>query len=272
MTKKQREGYEVVPIPVMRRFSLDAGYMGRRRHIVHGLLEVDVTDARRVIREHKAQTGEALSFTAFIITCLAKAAGEHKAVHAYRNWRNQLVIFDDVDVNTMIEIETERGKVPIPHIIRAADKRSLRDIHDEIRATQAAPRRSGESQFMSWFLYLPAFIRRLFYRVVMRVPRLFREYSSPVLVTAVGMFGKGGGWGIPVANFTLSVTLGGIVEKPGVIDGQIEVREYLDMTVSFDHDIIDGGPATRFARRFVALIESGYGLIEQVPESGADQG
>jgi hypothetical protein len=46
---------------------------------------------------------------------------------------------------------------------------------------------------------------------------------------------EGGGWGIPMANFPLTVTLGGIAEKPGVVEGRIEVREYLDVTVSFDH-------------------------------------
>jgi pyruvate/2-oxoglutarate dehydrogenase complex dihydrolipoamide acyltransferase (E2) component len=64
-----------------------------------------------------------------------------------------------------------------------------------------------------------------------------------------------------MANFPLTVTLGGIVEKPGVVDGQIKVREYLDVTVSFDHDIIDGAPAARFTRQFRELVEEGYGLI-----------
>jgi pyruvate/2-oxoglutarate dehydrogenase complex dihydrolipoamide acyltransferase (E2) component len=46
------------------------------------------------------------------------------------------------------------------------------------------------------------------------------------------------------------------------VDGQIEIRERLSMTVSFDHDIIDGAPAARFTQRFKELIETGYGLIE----------
>jgi len=32
--------------------------------------------------------------------------------------------------------------------------------------------------------------------------------------------------------------------------------------VQFAHDIVDGGPATRFTRRLIELIESGYGLVE----------
>jgi pyruvate/2-oxoglutarate dehydrogenase complex dihydrolipoamide acyltransferase (E2) component len=58
----------------------------------------------------------------------------------------------------------------------------------------------------------------------------------------------------------LGITLGGVAEKPAVVDGQIEVREYLSRTVSFDHDIVDGAPAARFTQRFKELIEAGYGL------------
>jgi chloramphenicol O-acetyltransferase len=73
MTRKKRDGYTVEPFPKMRRFAIDSGRLGRQRHIVHGLLEMDVTHARRYIREHKTRTGENLSFTAFMIACLAKA-------------------------------------------------------------------------------------------------------------------------------------------------------------------------------------------------------
>ena len=76
------------------------------------------------------------------------------------------------------------------------------------------------------------------------------------------MFGKGAGWGIPINEHTLDLTLGGIVEKPGVVDGQIAIREYLCITMSFDHDLIDGAPAARFTSRLKELIECGYGLTE----------
>ncbi len=255
----------------MRRFALDAGRLGRRRHIVHGLLEMDVAEVRQYIREHKAKTGELLSFTAFVITCLAKAVDMNKDVQAQRNWRNQLIIFDDVDVNTMIEVELGGRQVPMPHIIKAANRKTFWEINEEIRATQAKPASSAESNFMRWFLLFPWPIRRLFYWVVMRNPRMLREYTSSVMVTAVGMFGKGGGWGIPVPNFALTVTLGGIAEKPGVVEGQIKVREYLDVTLSFDHDIVDGAPAARFTQQFRELVESGYGLSQVGKGQGEQQ-
>ena len=260
MPQSNNESYQIHPIPKSRRFSLDAGYLGRRRHIVHGLLEIDVTAARDRIQDHKRATGERLSFTAFIINCLAEAVAGNPEVQAYRDWRNRLVIYENVNINTMVEVEKGGRKIPMPYIIKAAVGKSLRQIHDEIRGAQTDHNTTRESKFMDWFLYLPGFVRHFFYRVVMRIPQVFRKYSSSVLVTAVGMFGKGGGWGIPLANFPLSVTLGGIDEKPGVVDGGIEIRQYLDVTLSFDHDIIDGAPAARFTNHFRELVENCFGL------------
>ena len=82
------------------------------------------------------------------------------------------------------------------------------------------------------------------------------------MLTAVGMFGRGSGWRIPLVNHALNVTVGGISEKPSVIDGHIEIREYFCLTISFDHDIIDGAPAARFIQRFKGLVENGDGLCD----------
>jgi len=77
------------------------------------------------------------------------------------------------------------------------------------------------------------------------------------------MFGTGSGWGIPVPNHSLQLTLGGIGEKPGVVDHRVEVRKYLSVTVSFDHDVIDGAPAARFIHRLKKLVENGDGICDE---------
>jgi len=74
---------------------VDGGRMGLQKHTVHGLVEFDVTQARETIRQHKAQTGEALSFSAFFVACLGKAIGVDTSMHAYWNWRNQVICFDE---------------------------------------------------------------------------------------------------------------------------------------------------------------------------------
>ena len=248
--------YRTERIPAMRRFALDAGYLGRRRHIVHGLIEVDITDARDFFREHEKETGEKLSLTAFIIACLSRAIEGHPHLHAYRDWRNRLVIYKDINITCMFEVEFGGKKTPLPHVFRETNSKDFRRIHEELRAVQNRPHASAESSFMRWFLHLPAFLRRAFYRIVMKFPRSFRKKSSPVMVTAVGMFGTGGGWVITMPNFTLNIGVGGISKKPGVHQGEIAIREYLDLTLSIDHDVVDGAPAARFVQSFRSLLES----------------
>jgi pyruvate/2-oxoglutarate dehydrogenase complex dihydrolipoamide acyltransferase (E2) component len=253
----------VVPFPRERQLVIDSARLGKRKHSIHGLVEADVTRVRRFLREHKALTGERLSFTAYILFCLGRAVTENKAVHAYRNWRGQLVLFDDVDVTTIVEVELDEQLFPLAHIIRSTNTRSFRDIHDEIRRVQKTPAQSPSGQrwrSARYLALLPSFLRIFFYRILLRFPHQVKQTIGTVLVTAVGMFGKRGGWGIPLPLHTLAVTIGGIAEKPGVIDGKIEIREYLSLTVSFDHDLVDGAPAARFTNRFVQLVESGEGL------------
>lgn len=95
-----------------------------------------------------------------------------------------------------------------------------------------------------------------------------KDMQGTVLLTALGMFGDGGGWGIPVTNHTLQLTLGGIAEKPAFVNDQIEKREFLSVTVSFDHDIVDGAPAARFIQRLKELMESAYGIGGEAGDKG----
>ena len=276
--RQKHVDYQVVPYPRLRRIIAVMLRSLQRAPMIHGLIEVDVTRARDFLREHKAKTGEALSFTAFLIACLGKAVEEHKDVQAYRKGRNQLILFEDVDVNTQIEHELHGQKLAMVYILRAANRKTFREIHHEIRAAQG----EGVAQAvkgikaLNALLILPTFLLRIGYGVLWwigrRSPQLMKKYFGTVSLTAVGMFGKGAGWGIPIAGQT-TMTVGGIGEKPGVVDGQIAIREYLSLTISFDHEIIDGAPAARFIQRLKELIESGYGLedsTEEMEQAGAE--
>ena len=264
---KPTASYTIEPFPAARQIIVEAGRLGSRRSLIHGLLEIDVTHARALLREHKARTGETLSFTAFMVACLARAIDQDRRVQAYQDWRRRLVIFDEVDVVTLIE--TDRGGVALPHIIRAANRKSFREIHAEIRAVQTKPARSEQrsSLLMRLAPRVPAFLRQVFYRLLVKSPQRLKRYSGTCLVTSVGMFGQGGGWGFGfLPMHTLGLTVGGIAQKPGVVEGRIEIREYLNLTITFDHDVVDGAPAARFAQRLKELLESGYGLDSGEPD------
>ncbi len=241
---------------------VDAGFLGARRHIVFGLVEADITRARQILRERAEEAGKRLSFTAFIVASLARAIKSHPQVQAYRDWRGRLVVFHDVDVVTMIE--PGPGAVAIPHIIRHAESKSVSAISAEIRHIQANPDASEQrSPLLALGMRVPRIFRLLFFWVLKKNPHWVKNYEGTVVITSVGMFGAGGGWGLgflPV--HTLGLTVGGIAQKPGVHDGMISVREYLNLTISFDHDIVDGAPAARFSQILVDLLENASVLAE----------
>ena len=261
--KEDDAGEQLVPYPKNRQWEEAAFRSVRNKPMIHGLIEVDVTKPRAYLREHKARTGESLSFTAFLAACLGKAVDEHKAVQALRKGGKRLIIFDDVDVWTMIEHDVAGQKLVMPHIVRAANRKTFRAIHDEIRAAQVADveNASKGNRFLPAALFGPYLW--LFWRIGRANPRLQKKNVGTVGITAVGMFGKGAGWGIPIPTPTpLMITVGGIGEKQVIVDGKVATREYLSLTISFDHDIVDGAPAARFTQRLGELIESGFGLME----------
>lgn len=260
MDKQSLNGYESKSFPRNRDLMLDAGWNGRRRYMIHGFVELDVTEARRTIRAHKARTGETLSFTAFLLACLGRAVALDRDVHAYRAPRRQVVLFDDVDVMLTVETEIDGRKLPIMHVMRAVDKRTVQDMHDEIRAVQKQPSAAPGTRMARFAPLVPAFIRRLMYRAMDWSPRLHRQYAGTVGYTSVGMFGNRGGWGLGMPIHTLAVTAGGISEQPRLVHGRVENREFLHVTLSFNHHLVDGAPAARFAQRFADLVEQSYGL------------
>jgi pyruvate/2-oxoglutarate dehydrogenase complex dihydrolipoamide acyltransferase (E2) component len=247
--------YDILDFPSERKVIVDAGRLASRRHVVHGLLEVDVTIARELIHAAKAR-GEDLSFTAFLVACFARSIAATPAVQAYRDWRGRLWLFHDADVAT--PVEAAPGAAAIPHIVRAANRKTVAEISQEIRGVQARPA-SSEQQggLVALGARAPRVARDAFYWAIRKNPIRFRQTAGTAIVTSVGMFGRGGGWGVGFLPLhTLGLTVGGISEKPRGYEGQVVLRQVLNLTLSFDHDIVDGAPAARFARGLVDLIES----------------
>ncbi|MEJ2207919.1 MAG: 2-oxo acid dehydrogenase subunit E2 [Anaerolineae bacterium] len=117
-------------------------------------------------------------------------------------------------------------------------------------------------RWLRLYVLIPAFLRRLVFRIAQRIPKAVKSFNGTVMVTAVGMFGNTAGWGIPLVAHTLSITVGGIKSRPALHNGEIQDREHLCLTVTFDHDILDGAPAARFVQRFVTLVQTWAGLSE----------
>lgn len=238
-------GLEVLPFPSSRRAVTAAVRAGRRITPMHGLLEVDVTAARRRLADHDPP----LSMTAFVIAAVARTGAAHPEVHAYRNWRGRLVRHRHVDVQTIVEVPTAQGPFGLVHVVRDADVRDVADISTELRGVQADMTSTATGRVLERLGPLVGHVPGLFPAVyaVMRRSVRAHELTGTVQVTAVGMFAAGGGFAIaPPTLASLLVVVGGSSRRPRVVDDEIAVRDVLDLTVSIDHDVVDGAPATRF--------------------------
>jgi pyruvate/2-oxoglutarate dehydrogenase complex dihydrolipoamide acyltransferase (E2) component len=222
---------------------------------MHGLLDLDVTTANRLLATHDPP----LSFTAFVVASVARAAAAHPEVHTYRNWCGQLVSHRHVDVNTIVEIATPQGPFPLAHVVRDADIRDVADLTTELHSVKTDPSASGSGRLLVRTAPLAARLPGLFpamYALMGRSVR-FRRQVGTVAVTAIGMFAGGGGYAIaPPTLMSLQVVVGGMSTRPRVVDGQIEVRDALDLTVTIDHDVVDGAPAARFGAELRGIVEN----------------
>jgi len=62
--------YSIEKIDPFRQLVIDGLELAARKHHIHGLVEVNITEARERIRQIKERTGESLSFTGFIVYLL----------------------------------------------------------------------------------------------------------------------------------------------------------------------------------------------------------
>ncbi len=262
--------HEVVPFRWERNATLDTLRWAKKRLAVSSLLEVDVTAARKAIREYRNRTGEGLSFTAWVVSCVARAAAEHPHVHGLRLGKRKLVLFHEVDVAVLVERAMEgaerRETLPMPFVVRRANEKSPAQIHQEIRGAQSAEVSEGDVSIeaaaplwlQSFFFRLPSWVRDLvFWRWLLRSPSRIKRTMGTVVVTSTGMAAPGVlAWGIPLALHPLAVGVGGITRRSSAA-GDADV---LALTVVFDHAVTDGAPVGRFLHRLHGLLSGADGL------------
>ncbi|HSJ60586.1 MAG TPA: 2-oxo acid dehydrogenase subunit E2, partial [Jiangellaceae bacterium] len=235
-----RRPYQVQRVPRGRQVILDVLAGAARRYPVHALVEFDVTVAEQRLRDG----GGAVSWTGFVVATVARAVAAHPEVNA-RRAGGRLLLFDRVDVAATVERSVDGALVPVAVSVRNADRKSGQAITEELH--RAKTRRAPEAPRgrRSGLAMLPSPVRRRLLRLAGRSPAVAARFGPPVGVTSLGMFAAGGGWAIPIAPLTVTVTVGAVTPRPMVIDGQVVARSMLPLTVTFDHSVVDGAPAAR---------------------------
>jgi pyruvate/2-oxoglutarate dehydrogenase complex dihydrolipoamide acyltransferase (E2) component len=265
----QTPSYEI-PYPSSRQLTFDLGKIGLRKHHVRALLEVDVTEARSIIRQNR-RTGNKISFTAWLIKAIADCVALHPPIAGVNHpKRNQVLVFEDVDISIVVEKEVNGTRVPLPYVIRKADKKPLCAIQKEIESAKSQTV-GGEGNYvlgeehstlgMKLFVRLPQWLRLMLMRLlVLNNPQRVKDRMGTVMITTVGMVGHTRGWIMPFGMHPLCLAFGSLNDQAAVYRGEIMKREILHLTVLIDHDVIDGVPAGRFVDDLVNKLQTGFGL------------
>jgi pyruvate/2-oxoglutarate dehydrogenase complex dihydrolipoamide acyltransferase (E2) component len=200
---------------------------------------------------------------------VAVALDECPQLNVVRHGR-RLAYFEDVDVSVPVEIETRGGHYPLQLVIRRAQDKSAPSIYSEIAHAKAQYAQTGSlgaedrwaRRMMRVAGSVPRPLRLWLIRRFTTDARTVKRRAGTTLVTSVGKFARIPGFVTPFAAGPRAVTfaLGSVVDKPVVREGEIVVRSVLALTCIFDHDVVDGAPAARFAVRLQELVEGVEGF------------
>lgn len=264
--KKHKE----IRFPKTRMATFDVVELGRKKHHMKGLLEIDVTRPLDLIREFRVKNDQQLSFTAWLLKTIGTTLIDFQQAYAYLYSKKKAVVFEDIDIAITVEREYHGMYVPLPYVIRQVDQKSMVAITEEINTVKNRPITSkdvvlGQDRIsLAAHIYysLPGFMRRMIWKHYLLKPGPANKNMGNVAFTSIGMMGNASGWFIHTSVHPIAFGVSSIKKKPGVIGQNIEIRSFLHMTVLLDHDVIDGAPMARFITKLSKNIESGLGLTD----------
>ncbi len=233
-------------------------------HNMHALIELDITDIRQRLRLQR-KAGHSVSFFGFILFSIAKTIDEHKELNHIRRGK-KLYYFDEIDIDIPIELELNGVLTPRKYIVKNAAKKTSIEISQEIEQAKKSWKDNGnageDDKWAQWWIKFsmicPKWLFKLIAKQFSRNPFLLKKGFGTTYVSSVGGFSNVSGFIVPFfagQYRPLAFAIGNTTKKPGIVGSEIKIRDYLSMTVTINHDLVDGAPAARFINRLKQRIE-----------------
>jgi len=258
-----KSGFRKERLSFLRKAVIASATITKQKNIIHNVTEIDISIPRKLLREYKDRNNESLSFTGYIAKCFASTISRHPNLNSFIS-RGNIIYIEDIIISILIERKINNEYVPEPLAIHNCSNKNLLDIHSEIREAQKNDNQNGHLGQLSgnvWFQLIPSFLLKTFVRIADKNIKMGIKYGK-LAITSVGMFTNNPIWLIPHGSATVLLSIGSINNKLVLIDDKLENREHLYLTVSFDHDIVDGAPAARFMNDLIEEIRMGRILRE----------
>ncbi|QLG60293.1 dihydrolipoamide acetyltransferase family protein [Halorarum salinum] len=196
------------------------------------MIRVDVTDLVELrVRLSEAWTVD-LSYTAFVVRAVADALSseEYRLLNASIS---DQTIDTYSDINVGIAVNTDRGLL-VPTIYHA-DEITIRDLSEEIDELATAAR---EGRLDPVELQNGTFS-------VSNAGQLGAYLNTPQIR--------------PPQTAVLGMCT--IFEDAGIVEGEIEPRKFMHLTLTYDHRVVEGATAVSFLQELQSSIESPESLL-----------
>lgn len=230
--------------------------VGRGSIPTYMTMDIDMTWAED-LRVQLSRLGHKTTVTAILLKAIAIAQRNHPDTRtAVLPW-GKTVTFNEIVAGFTVERFVGTQPALFFGAIQQADTKSVEEIALELRE-------HAEKDFADvWqlrvqdkFTHLPRFIRNVILWVGLRFPAIRLACMNATFgVSSLGKFGVK--ILVPPCVTTSTFGVGAVEQRPVVVDGTIQIRRMMTLTLNFDHRLIDGAPAARFLSDIKSLLEGG---------------
>jgi len=214
---------EVIPLMGIRKTTAERVSLSART-APHSTITMEV-DMTNLVGLHEKKE---FSYTDMLVKAVAAALREHRLLNSTLE-DGKIKVFEDINVG--VAVETEKGLV-VP-VVHNADKLTISEISSTIRELVEKARQG----------------------------KLAKEDVSygTFTITNLGMYAVD--VFIPIINppETAILGVGRVTDKPIILGKEIKVKPVMQLSLSFDHRVVDGAPAALFLHKVKQVLEGEIG-------------
>lgn len=211
---------EIVPLSGIRKTTAER-LTSSARTAPHSTIVMEADMSNAVKLHHEMQ----VSYTDILVKAVAEALDQHRLLNATLDG-DQIKLFEDINVG--VAVATKDGLV-VP-VIRDADKKALREVA-VISKELVSKAKEG---------------------------KLSRQdlTGGTFTITNLGMHDVDVFFPIINPPETAILGVGRVIEKPVAVDGQVVVKPRMQLSLTYDHRIVDGAPAAEFLKTVKQNLET----------------
>lgn len=228
---------------------------------IYGQMDVDATAALAFLAEQP----ERVTVTHLVARAVAVALREQPELNAKVRFWGRLEQRETIDLFVTVATGGDLSGARIDR----ADHKSLVELAREVSDRAGKIRKGNDKDYartrgamksLPWWLARPATWASdvLVNELHVELPGMPGDPFGSAIITSVGMFGIDSAFApfVPLARCPMLILVPEVRPRPWALGGAAVVRPVLRLCATFDHRIIDGAAAGRFAARLTELFAS----------------